>query len=164
LFVTCLGKRFNNDVYICLSLGLLDQQLLEHAIQETYSDSQILAPSHLGREAWQIPEFKEFWAITISNLLDKTEHDQHPLFKSAVDQKFKLPEKAEWNITKENIGKEEERTSNKMSFYFVLKWLHFEIEKKEGSNSENLLANVISKRPSGKALTKEEELLATCYF
>lgn len=51
-----------------------------------------------------------------------------------------------------------------MSFYFVLKWLHFEIEKKEGSNSENLLANVISKRPSGNFLTKEEELLATCYF
>lgn len=51
-----------------------------------------------------------------------------------------------------------------MSFYFVLKWLHFEIEKKEGSNSENLLANVISKRPSGNVLTKEEELLATCYF
>jgi hypothetical protein len=147
-----------------LSLGLLDQQLLEHAIHEVYSDSLILAPSHLGREAWQIPEFKEFWAITISNLLDKTEHSQHPLFKSAVDPKFKLPERAEWNITKENIDKEEERTSNHMSFYFVLKWLHFEIEKKEGSNSENLLANVISKRPSSNVLTKREELLATCYF
>jgi hypothetical protein len=96
--------------------------------------------------------------------LDKTEHDHHPLFKSAVDQKFKLPEKAEWNITGKNIEIEEERTNNKMSFYFVLKWFQYEIEKKEGSNSDNLLANVISKRPSGNVLTKREELLATCYF
>lgn len=31
-----------------------------------------------------------------------------------------------------------------MSFYYVLKWLQFELEKsKEGVKSENLLANVI---------------------
>jgi hypothetical protein len=67
---------------------LLDQQLLEHAIHENYSDTLILAPSYLGREVWQIPEFKDFWAITISNLLDKSEHGLHPLFKSAVAPGF----------------------------------------------------------------------------
>ena len=136
---------------------------MEHAIHENYSDSLILAPSHLGREVWQIPEFKEFWAITISNLLDKSEHGQHPLFKSAVDTKFKLPEKAFWNITKANIDKEEERTSNKMSFYFVLKWLHYEIEKKEFKN-DNLLVNVMSKQSGFNVLAEHDELLATCFF
>jgi Temperature dependent protein affecting M2 dsRNA replication len=128
---TFIGKRFSNDVYICLSIGLLDCQLIEHAISENYSDDFILAPSYLVRDAWQIPEFKEFWAISVSNLLDRTERDQHALFKATVDTNFKLPEKAEWNITKKNIEDEESRTENKMSFYFVLKWLQYEIGYKK---------------------------------
>lgn len=33
-----IGKRFNNDVYICLSMGILDAQLIEQAVHEDYQD------------------------------------------------------------------------------------------------------------------------------
>lgn len=115
-------------------MGILDAQLIEQAVHEDYQDQMVLAPSYLVREAWEIPEFREFWAIAVSNLLDKSERDEHSLYKKMVDASFKLPEKAEWNITNENINKEKERNNDiKVSFYFVLKWLQFEIAQKKES-------------------------------
>ena len=136
---------------------------MEYAIHENYSDAFVLAPSYLVREAWQIDEFKEFWSICVSNLLDKTEHASHPLYKATVPKTFKLQEKAQWNITPENIEKETERTENKMSCYFVLKWLPFEISNKKES-SHPLLKNIVSGEKSTVELNNMNEILATCYF
>lgn len=136
---------------------------MEHVIHENYSDAFVLAPSYLVREAWDVAEFKEFWSICISNLLDKTEHASHPLYKATVPSTFKLQEKAEWNIKQENIENEMERTTNDMSFYFVLKWLSYEIYNKKESPSP-LLENIIKRQKSSEELSKINEILATCYF
>ena len=105
------------------------------------------------REAWSIAEFKDFWSICVSNLLDKSEYETHPLFKSTVPTTFEKLEKAEWNITKDNIAEEEGRTESSMSFYFVLKWFSYEIQKKE-QKSDRLLSNVIDKKHNTNSLTE----------
>jgi hypothetical protein len=74
-----------------------------------------------------------------------------------------LPEKASWNINKGNIDKEEERTNKKMSFYFVLKWLDYEVEKKE-FRADNLLADLMGNVKNSNQIKEQDELLATCYF
>lgn len=83
-----LGLRFNDDVYVSLSLGLLDHKLLEHLIRGDYSDDFVLAPSYLVRETWQIAEFRDFLSICLSNLLHKTEYADSEIFKEHVRETF----------------------------------------------------------------------------
>lgn len=50
-----------------------------------------------------------------------------------------------------------------MSFYFVLKWLDYEVEKKE-FRADNLLADLMGNVKNSNQIKEQDELLATCYF
>ena len=74
-----------------------------------------------------------------------------------------MADRSEWLITKENVEDEESRTSNKMSFYFVLKWINYEAGKKEVKEG-NVFWNLLNSKRSTNMLTRKEEILATVYF
>ena len=67
-----IGLRFNDQVYYCMSQGLLDPQMLEQIQNKNTLDEVMLSPSYLIKEIWEIPDFNfsHFLGLSLSNLLE----------------------------------------------------------------------------------------------
>ena len=69
-----IGLLFSDDVYYCMSQGLINPQLLElvSAKNQTVQDI-VLAPSFFIKEAWEIDDYRHFLGVAIANLLEKND-------------------------------------------------------------------------------------------
>ena len=141
----------------------------------------MLSPTYLCREVWEIPQFTNLMSLALSNLLEVKGNDTvdkaGPNLKQFIeflkekkidDNSFKEHSSSKWNISDDNITDEMDRAStDKVSFYFVLRWLRHDVEKfKKDSNydSSQLLSVISEKSRDNKTLTSVDELLAMCYF
>lgn len=75
-----------------------------------------------------------------------------------------------WNISDSNIRNEFDRAdSERVSFYFVLRWLRHEVQKINNNKGvktgpDHLLSVVAGNEKDPASLKSENELLASCYF
>lgn len=99
-----LGKQFNNDVYYCMSQGMLDARMLELIANEEKVGEIVIAPSFLIKELWDAPtksdngtyNFNHFYSLSLDNLSE------------VADGKRQVTH-SKWNITEENLEAENER-------------------------------------------------------
>ena len=65
---SCLGVRYNNEIYFYMSRGILNPNILESIPNQQVLQSIMIAPSILLSEAWESKEFKDFYLSIFHNL------------------------------------------------------------------------------------------------
>ena len=116
--------------------------MLEQIQNTNVLDEVILTPSYLIKDVWDVQtcDFSHFMKLTLSNLLelegkDKKEMNQNLqefINKSLQFKNDSLKRncKSEWYVTEKNVQSELDRSSgDKVSFYFVLRWLQYEMNQ-----------------------------------
>ena len=100
----------------------MDCRMIE-LIQNKSMDDMVLAPSFLMREALDIQEFKDLQSLALFNLSqDRT------YLAEITASSSKNEAKTAWHITDDNIASEFERGDHdRVSFYFILRWLRHDI-------------------------------------
>jgi hypothetical protein len=71
-FLMCLGTRYNDEVYFYMSRGILNPNILETIPNHQVLQSVMIAPSNVLKEAWESPEFKQFYTKIFNNLFEDT--------------------------------------------------------------------------------------------
>jgi len=75
-----------------MSQGLINPQLLELVSMKQQTVTEIvLAPSYFIKEAWELPDYRHFLGVAISNLLENgdpcIQDDQSELAKTCLEKK-----------------------------------------------------------------------------